>query len=642
MLSPGLLAAAPLPEDPRANLGTHLELLEDPGARLDLSQAQAAFARGEFAPGRSSEPDFGYRDSAVWLRLELSNPAGQVQRRLLELDNHYMDRFTLWRTQGGRWVPLEMGDHLPFGQRPVEYRNFIAPLTFEPGQTQVLWGRVASKNRLRLTFNLWELPAFGARLQDEYLVYGLYFGLIAVMVGYNLFLFAGVGDRSYLLYSAYIASFGLTALCITGLDYQYLYPNQPWLKDRTIFVLMELTEFWLLWFARWFLLTDKASPRLGRVLRLYGGFTLANAGLALLPSAFWVPTYFLYTSFPSVLLALFAGLRRYGQGFRPARYFLLAFVAFFAGVLGFVAGSLGWFVDGPVVRNLIYIGSAAEVVLLALALADRIQLLRHEVERTQAEMVALIERQKQELEAQVAQRTAELARSNERLATLDREKNRFLSIAAHDLKTPVAAVNSFAALLQGNLPPQAGDCGQYVDYIRRSSAEMSRLIDRLLDLARIEAQAEGDVLAEEVDLVPLGRRLLERFEAQTHLAQVELVLVAPEPEVWAWAVPHWVEEAGANLVANALRHAPPSSRVELVLGQAEGFARLEVRDQGPGVPEELVPTLFERYAQAERTGLNGGLGLYIVRLLAERQGGRADYRPASGTGAIFGLSLPQP
>ncbi|MDT8447840.1 MAG: sensor histidine kinase [bacterium] len=624
------LAASELPTLDQVPLGPYLELAEDAGADWDLKAAQDAYVAGAFKPSTGAQPNFGYGPQAIWARLELGNSTDRVQRRLLELDNHYLNQYTLWQINPEGLVETQLGDHLPFAQRPVLYRNFLVPLDFKPGEQKILWARIASNSRLRISFNLWKLPPFGALLQREYLAFGLYFGLIAVMVCYNLFLYGAVGDRAYLWYSAYIASFGLASAGISGLSYQYLWPQSLWWNERAIFVAMEATELCLVLFTRRFLFTAQDLPRWDRVLLAYAVFNGLSALLPLLPSDYWSPTFFLITCFPSSLLCIATAVYRYRRGYRPARYFLLAFVLFFSGVLLFISGSLGLFDDGPLVRGFIYIGSALEVVLLAFSLADRINLLRQEKDLAQGEVVALMERQTEELETLVAERTQDLADSNRQLQRLDEEKSQFLSIAAHDLKTPLVGVNSFAALLQTQLPPEMAECREYVDYIRRSSAEMGALISSLLDLARIEDQVQREPGFVAVAIEHQVAAAVERIKPQCQLAGVGIEVVGLVPEQTWYGRPEWVGEVLGNLLSNGLKFAPLGSQLKITVQSKGPMLRLAVIDQGPGVPPEKVAHLFERFSTP-----GGGLGLYIVKLLAQRMDAEVGYEAVPQGGACF-------
>jgi signal transduction histidine kinase len=166
---------------------------------------------------------------------------------------------------------------------------------------------------------------------------------------------------------------------------------------------------------------------------------------------------------------------------------------------------------------------------------------------------------------------------------------------------------------------------------------LERLVGDLLDSERLE-RGLFTLRPEAVDLVSFARRTTESFRVEG----VSIWLGGPD-ELWVSADPDRLRQCLDNLVANAIKHSPEGGRITLELahesrGRVEG-ARLSVEDEGPGVPPELVPRLFERFARGMRSG-GLGLGLFLASRIAAAHAGTLTLESAPGTPARFTLWLP--
>jgi signal transduction histidine kinase len=198
-----------------------------------------------------------------------------------------------------------------------------------------------------------------------------------------------------------------------------------------------------------------------------------------------------------------------------------------------------------------------------------------------------------------------------------------------------------AAELLLDLPLDEPERRRQADIIRRSAERMCRLIENLLDVARIEAGAlvvRATAQAPEQILSETKAFFLPQAEERN--VALELDLEPGVPRVLA--DPDRVQQALANLVANALRFSPPGSTVTLGAHDAgAGEVALTVQDRGPGIPAADLPRLFDRFWQASRHDRTGsGLGLAIVRGIAEAHGGRVEVASGPGPGTRFALVLP--
>jgi K+-sensing histidine kinase KdpD len=221
-------------------------------------------------------------------------------------------------------------------------------------------------------------------------------------------------------------------------------------------------------------------------------------------------------------------------------------------------------------------------------------------------------------------------------------RDAFLSVAAHELRTPITGLRAFATLLQGKLrddePLDLPAVQRGLVAIDRQSTKLTTLVTQLLDVAQIEGgqlrltPARVDVAGLVSDVVEHQRVIVPRHD---------LVVSAPEP-ILADVDALRLEQVLANLVGNAAKFSPPGATIEVDVAREPESVRISVRDHGPGVAPEIVARVFERYTRHE--GLHNpsglGLGLFITREIAELHGGSVTVEQAEGGGARFVVRLP--
>jgi len=249
----------------------------------------------------------------------------------------------------------------------------------------------------------------------------------------------------------------------------------------------------------------------------------------------------------------------------------------------------------------------------------------------------------QELETQVLERTAELAEANRRLTELDEQRVRFLADVSHELRTPLTVLRGEAEVaLRGMSKPEAV-YRESLQLIVNQAADMGRLVEDLLFLARSEAEEiryefrvlrMGDVVADAVtDAAAIARR-----------RQVRISAGRSAPDLLVRADPWRIKQAALNLLDNAIKYAPAGSDVEVACAPVRGAVELTIADRGPGVPQDELPHVFERLFRGElaRTeGIGGsGLGLPIARRIVERHGGTLALASEPGRGTIATMRLP--
>ena len=240
-------------------------------------------------------------------------------------------------------------------------------------------------------------------------------------------------------------------------------------------------------------------------------------------------------------------------------------------------------------------------------------------------------------EDELGELAAAFDRMRVQLAQLDTARKEFVANASHELRTPLFSLGGFLELMSDEELDEETRAGFLVT-TREQVERLTRLSADLLDLSRIDA-GRLHVESEEVVLADVARALLDELQPIAEAAG-HVLTVDAEPDAWALADEERVIQIGRALVANALVHTPPGTRVVVRTGKEGETARLSVTDDGPGIPDEHAERIFDRFYRVEGPQASGsGLGLAIARELAARMGGSVELSADAGW-TTFTLTLP--
>lgn len=360
----------------REALSEQMDVLEDSGGKMDFAAVRASTA---FKPAPATGTNFGFTRSAWWVRFVLTNPGDEGRHVILREDYPLIDHLDLWAAEtNGAWRHTVTGDRTPFSTREFDHRDFLFDLAVPAGSERTIYLRAESDGPVDLDLNLFSTHALIGTLSDEQLAYGAYYGGFLVLVLYNLFIYLIVRDRAFLYYLLYATSYGLYFSIHNGLAFQFLWPNSPAWGNQALLVLLSLTLIFGMQFTRTFLDTMRFAIRLDRV-----ALTMqVLAGLGLLASfAVSYGTLILPLALLTVLVTVMIvtlGTLGLVKGYRPARYFMIAWAMLLAGVMVYMLKVFGLLPHNMLTQNGFQVGSLLEMVLLSLALASRVRELQRQ------------------------------------------------------------------------------------------------------------------------------------------------------------------------------------------------------------------------------------------------------------------------
>ena len=260
-----------------------------------------------------------------------------------------------------------------------------------------------------------------------------------------------------------------------------------------------------------------------------------------------------------------------------------------------------------------------------------------------ARLYAEVQAYSQAMEEKVLHRTAELEKANARLRELDRLKSDFLSTVSHELRTPLTSIRSFSEILLRYEVDNAEQRRKFIGIIHAEAERLSRMINELLDLSKIEA---GKV---EFHPQPVGaeQAIQKAMDVARPLFAEKGVLGRPEVErgmPLVWADPDRLQQVLANLLSNAAKFAPAESEVLVAARRRGDFAVFQVSDRGQGIQPHRLAEVFERYRQVRDPQkdhpLGTGLGLSISKEIVQRMGGQIWVESEPGEGTSFFFTIP--
>lgn len=633
LLLAALAAAAPLQLTAERSLYplSEAQLIVDEGGGLTIEALRALEAKGRAPWKPAAKFNFGYSTAPHWLKLTVANSAAE-EHWLLQLGYPLIQRVDFHQYRRGREVSRHRtGKLLPFDSRPIRHHLFLFEFAAPRGEAIELYLRVQSNGTLLAPLSISTKEAMLARSGKTTIGIGVYVGIILAMVLYNLFLFLAFRDRNYLLYVVYAATFCLLLCTLNGLSYQYLWPRSPGWNKVSVPVIVGVCYLFLALFTRSLLETRRLTPRLDR------GLDLVVAGALFLVVGPFVSyglfvnrfTSLFISAVPFIVIPVSAACAR--RGSTVAVYYLIAFGCFFAGSATHALRDLGWLPQNFVTANGPYLGSAAEMLLLSLALAARVKTLREDKLRS---------------ELQTAEARRELADSREELAR-QLAVSQLASQVAHDIRSPLAALEvierDLSALAEAQRVLVRGAVGRIRDIaesLLRRDREIRAAVDEAAGLVALSGGGEParvELLSSLVESLVSEKRLQfrgkEGVEVSAAWGEGSYGLFARVPA-------SELKRALSNLVNNAVEALGEAGRVTVELSGAEREAVVRVRDDGKGIPPEVLPLLGARGATHGKAG-GHGLGLSHAKAGAEGWGGSLELESEPGKGTTVSLRLPR-
>lgn len=398
-----------------------LYYLTDSNASLSFANAQES---NQFKLHQQSiAPNLGFTSNNYWFKFTITNTQAK-QSRVLEFAYPFFNKLDVYIPNcDGKYTKTTVGDHFPFTARPFKHKNFLFDLSFESGETKIIYAYLhCNGEATSFPVKVWTKHDYLRNNYEEHLALGIYYGIALFVFFFSAFLWFIVRERYQLYYFLYIIGVAIFQFSLDGLAFEYLWPNNVWFANHVIPLSGSFTILALILFVNSLLKTKLHTPIIHKILMALLFIDVVFFIMSFIPN----PSYSIalmglnMIAVPINILILLAAIISYRMGISTAKYFLVAFSLLILGILAALFKNFGILPRVFITEYSIQIGSAIELIMLSLALAENVKYLKLEKEKAQAQLLEELKEKSKlqeianiELEKKVNERTAEIQHQKE-------------------------------------------------------------------------------------------------------------------------------------------------------------------------------------------------------------------------------------
>ena len=387
---------------------------------------------------------------AYWIELDFCIPDNDFDY-LIEFPDQTIDSIDVYlrHEHDSIYSHAQFGDQYVFSKRLLDHKNFHVKLR-KPGSYKG-YARIASREYADIRVSYRTFERFVEYSLTEYYFYGIFYGMIIIISLYNVFIFFAIGEKKYLYYTFYILSVGMFAMSVDGIAYQKLWPGGPSWNFIAHGVALFSLIFWSIVFSKHFLRLQVMAPRVNAIINV---ILYLRIGLFIYSLVF-DNSFFQYRNIEVIPLSLifFGSIYTYLKGYKPARFFIVAygflFFGFFVKALMMYGIIPTTYTDHPIIQIISYyslhLAFVFEMLFLSLALSDRIRILKENRDKAfrrivqqQEDHIRYKDQINASLEQKIKDRTEELRDKNQELEL----SNKALS----DQKHAISQINTMLDL----------------------------------------------------------------------------------------------------------------------------------------------------------------------------------------------------
>ena len=649
------------------SLTPHLEFLVDPNGSLTFEDVRAG---SNFVPLDRSTLNLGITRDACWVRATLLNRS-QESEWVLEIAYPPLDYIDLFvERSDGTIVQSKGGDRLPFEKRFIPFRNSNFRVDLPTGVPIQIWLRVQSSSALQLPVEIYTTLNYAERIADESFGFGLYYGLLFMVLAFNVVLALMTRDNIYVGYIGYLVSYLVFQLSLNGYLFAYLLGDTPGVANALLLFSFFLAVVGALTFTRIFLDLNTTLPSADRILKLASYACLFGTVAATLLDYGTLIGVAAPVGVAFPILVLWAGIQVWRQGYKHARLFVVAWSCFLVACVIFGLRALGLVPANAFTLYAIQVGSTLEVLLLTVAIGDRITRLRTERDSANdalTDSYALLDEEmvrRNKLRAEVNALREEVARTSDQLISADKlaTLGTVLAGIAHDIANPSSLILTRSIQLRKLSDDTEGFLNTLLgDVDDPESQEVKREFSSLFDRARHLAQ-EVELAAMQINSINSAVRNQAREDDWLSGVKIDevideclviLSLSFTDIEVRRQQSDGVVLTCSRSRLGQAVMNLLKNAADSIHLASEEGVVQittayegegvlLRVEDSGPGIEPSDVHKVFDIFYTTKEVGKGTGLGLPIVARVVEEHGGRIDVEESAELGgASFSILLPK-
>lgn len=670
-------------------IGSYLEIFQDTTNAMPIAEV----ARQDFKKCRLDVPNFDFTKATCWVRFGVTVQA-EAARPILQIDYPLLDSLVLFRRlPDGKFERLaKSGIGQPFFQRDLILVNFLFNLPVDKGDTNEYYLKVKSTGQVILPMTLLSRTEVYREANTRNLLTGGYIGVLLVMVLYNAFIFFSIRDKSYLYFITYIIFIGLSQLMLTGYGFYLLFPDDPALNKFMIIGFPVFAGIAAVFFIRSFLDVDRQRHPYANTALLGVAVLYVIAFLFRLLNLNELSSRTLDVAGLAGAVVVYAVVLPMAlRGYRPAIFLLVSWTLFIIGLVLFIMRNFNLLPFNLVTSYTMQAGTAAMVALLAIAIADKINVLERERRKAQdkalqiaMEKERIVLGQNIMLEQKVEERTSELEQAFNELKQAQTqlvEQEKMASLGqltagiAHEINNPINFVTSNVKPLQRDIdivldgfeqaaglalehatPERAAavqelredmdfeylkdEIGFLLKGIREGSERTAEIVKGLRIFSRVdESDLKKTNVLDGLDstAIIVNTLLNNKIKLEKNYAPVPMIECYPGK----------LNQVFLNIITNGIYAVnkrwgeQPGGQITITTSlPEEDKVRISIADNGTGMDEATRRKLFEPFFTTKDVGEGTGLGLSIVYNIIRRHNGSITVQSAPGEGTEFVIDLP--
>lgn len=662
---------------------------EDPTGEMTFEDVQS-LSSDKFLTYEKDVFNFGFTQSTFWLKTDILNSTS-LNSVLLEVGQSNTDYVEFYADGQKKLI----SDKLPFNVREYADPIPIFKLDIAPGKTKPVYIKIHGDEELVVPIHTGSAQAIYNRSQLRQTLFGLFLGIMGVMILYNLFLFLSLRTNIYLIYVASILSLFIGQSSLQGYANKFFWPASDFWPTHSVIIFPMLSIVFGLWFASRFINLKRYMPWAAYTIYLFIAISLVGIGLSLTGHTTIASIMLNGNGSTSALFLIIICSVLIRRKVNSAKFLLISWTIFLLGVMLYVLRSVNVLSYNFLTNYSMPIGSAIETILLSFALADRINTLKKQREESQRLMLMEVKKnndltrnQNLILEDKVRQRTKELELMNvdlqETLSNLKSTQSHLIEAEkmaslghltagiAHEINNPINYVSSNVDPLRHDLDDILTILNDYKEIANASDDEsLKKLLEKEEELdLQYSIKEMKDLLngieegAKRTSEIVTGLKNFSRTdEDEAQLADINnglrstvtilkselkdintIVELGPIPPIKCYLGK--LNQVFMNLIDNAIdaikeRHSN-SLDGELVVRSEhiDNKVVITIKDNGCGMPEDVKRNIFDPFYTTKDVGKGTGLGLSITYGIMEKHNGTISVDSEPNVGTTFVIELP--
>ena len=595
-----------------ADLLEHIAYLKDPTGMLSIDQikTQKGFipsSKGEYVPSHTKD--------TVWMRMQIKNLVREDSEFYLVQLSGESPFFDVYIDKEGETSYLgDFGYKTPFSSRKNAFFQPLVKLDIKKGETATIYIKAKFQRIFSLCF---DLLSFESRLKHE--VYHwcfimAYTGLFLGLILYNLFLYLRLKDAAYIAYVCYASNMLLTVLTVTGIFEALDIGFSDWHLRELGRPFMSLLPMTALLFTKVFLKIENLSKPLSKALDVFCGYQLLQfLAVVYSPNESW-KIFFDISNLIAFSIIIYAGFLSLKSGFTPAKYYLVAWGVFLCAVFYWTLGQTNIIPLTHMNAHASTFGSALEMILMSLALAERIKLI-----------------EKENLESMVKAKEGEVSQ-------------KMVRVLCHDIANPLAVVQGSVDICR-----QLNSSENLVPHLKRIERAENTIRDIIESVRKFESAAAkgGSVLVEAVSIKEVMDHAHFIFEEKLAKKELSLVVEMDNAKKDLRVLADKVtlsNDVINNLISNAIKFSFRGKTIKVIAkSYDEKYAVISIQDEGVGMDEAMVKDIYAGEVGVSRKGTEKekgtGFGMPLVKSYVESYGGSVEIYSKENEGTKISIYL---